>query len=74
MLGPVPGVITPTLFNTPQADAIVSAMQIMPLDSAWNEDVSRRPILANSDAMMAQITSDLSIARRTVRAFDACQR
>ena len=45
ILGPAPIVTTPTLFNTPQADAIVSAMQIMPLTNPWNEDISRRPVL-----------------------------
>src|SRR6266481_2863395 len=59
ILGPAPEVSTPTLFNTPEADAIVSAMQIMPVTSPWNEDISQRPRLANSDAMVAQIKSDL---------------
>jgi len=69
ILGPAPVVTTPTLFNTPAADAIVSAMQIMPRDNPWNEDISRRPVLANSDAIIAQITSDLSPSRRTLRPF-----
>lgn len=60
VLGEVPPVTTPILFNTPQADAVVSAMQIMPRDSAWNEDISTRPRLSNSDAMVARITSDLT--------------
>jgi hypothetical protein len=57
------------LFNTTEADAIVAAMQIFPVDSAWNEDISRRPVLANSDTMIAQISSDLLSNRRTLRAF-----
>src|SRR3954454_24441404 len=69
ILGPLPVVTAPTLFNTPAADAIVSAMQIMPVDSAWNEDVSRRPVLANSDAMIAQIKADLASTRQTLRPF-----
>ncbi len=69
ILGPAPAVTTPTLFNTPAADAIVSAMQIMPRDNPWNEDISRRPVHANSDAIIAQITSDLSESRRTLRPF-----
>jgi hypothetical protein len=60
---------TPTLFNTPEADAIVAAMQIMPVTSAWNEDISRRPVLANSAAMIAQVKSDLLSSRQTLRAF-----
>src|SRR3954453_13886016 len=69
ILGPAPVVSAPTLFNTPAADAIVAAMQIMPRDNPWNEDVSRRPVHPNSDAIIAQITSDLSSSRRTLRPF-----
>jgi hypothetical protein len=69
ILGPAPFVTTPTLFNTPAGDAIASAMQIMPRDNAWNEDISQRPLLTNSGAMIAQIISDLSASRRTLRPF-----
>jgi hypothetical protein len=69
ILGPAPQVSTPTLFNTPESDAIVSAMQIMLVTNPWNEDISQRPRLANSDAMIAQIKSDLSPTRQTLRAF-----
>ncbi len=69
ILGPSPAVSAPVLFNTPQADAVVAAMQIMPTSSAWNEDVSRLPVLANSTAMLAQIASDLGASRQTLRAF-----
>src|SRR5438270_2419640 len=69
ILGPAPVVTTPTLFNTLQGDAIVSATQIFPVTNPWNEDISRRPLLANSDAMIAQIKADLSANRQTLRAF-----
>jgi len=68
ILGAPPVVTTPTLFNTPAADAIVSAMQIMPRDNPWNEDISRRPVLSNSDAMIAQIKADLG-TRQTLQPF-----
>jgi len=69
ILGPLPVVTNAVLFNTPEADAIVSALQIFPRDNPWNEEVTRRPRLANSDAMIAQITSELLSTRRTLRAF-----
>jgi hypothetical protein len=69
ILGPAAAATTPTLFNTAAADAIVSAMQIMPRDNPWNEDISRRPVHTNSDAIIAQIISDLSSSRRTLRPF-----
>lgn len=69
ILGPAPVVASPTLFNTPEADAIVSAMQIFPVDNSWNEDVSRRPVLTNSAAMLAQIITDLGAGRSNLRLF-----
>src|SRR5205814_8798354 len=68
ILGLPPVVTAPTLFNTPAADAIVSAMQIMPRDNPWNEDISRRPVLSNSDSMIAQIKVDLG-TRQTLQPF-----
>src|SRR5438045_5307742 len=69
ILGPAPVVAAPTLFNTPAADAIVSALQIMPRDNPWNEDISNRPLLPNSAAMIVQISSELATNRQTLRAF-----
>src|SRR3954451_9861032 len=69
ILGPLLSVTNATLFNTPQADAVVSSMQIFPRDNAWNENISGRPQLTSSDAMMAQIVTDLSTNRRTWRVF-----
>lgn len=69
ILGPAPVVTTPTLFNTPQADAIISATQIFPVTNPWNEDISRRPLLANSATMITQLKSDLSSTRQTLRPF-----
>ncbi len=69
ILGPLPTVTGPILFNTPEADAVVSAMQIFPVTSPWNEDITHRPVLGNSDAMIAQIMADLRSDRRTLIAF-----
>jgi hypothetical protein len=69
ILGPLPAVTSGVLFNSAAADAVVSAMQILPVTNPWNEDISRRPVLANSDAMIAQIVSDLAASRRTLRLF-----
>lgn len=69
ILGALPVVTNAILFNTTNADAVLSAMQIFPVTNPWNEDISRRPVLANSDAMMAQISNDLQASRRTLRAF-----
>ncbi len=59
ILGPEPVVTSTVLFNTAQADAIVSAMQIMPRDNPWNEVVSGRPVHADSNAIIGRIRADL---------------
>src|SRR5262245_325114 len=59
ILGPMPVVTNVLLFNPSQADGVVSGLQLFPRDNAWNEDISRRPRLTNSDAMIAQIYSEL---------------
>jgi hypothetical protein len=71
ILPDVPVVTQPLLFNTPAADAVISALQIMPRDSAWNEDISQRPLLANSNAMIARVKSDLAVisGRQNLRPF-----
>ncbi len=69
ILGPPPVVANPILFNTTHADAVLAAMQVLPVDNPWNEDISRRPLLPNSDAMIAQISADLASNRRTLRLF-----
>lgn len=70
ILGDLPAVTQPLLFNTPAADSVVAAMQIMPRDSPWNENISTRPVLSNSNAMIARITADLDPARRNLRLFE----
>lgn len=57
-LPPMPAITQPVMFNTPEADAILSAMQIMPKDSPWNEDVSKLPVHANSEKIIALIGPD----------------
>ena len=69
ILGAVPVMTNAILFNSSNADAVVSAMQIFPVTNPWNECISNRPVLANSDAMIAQIMLDLAANRRTLIAF-----
>jgi hypothetical protein len=69
ILGPQFRVTAPTLFNTTLADSVLSTLQIFPVTSPWNEDISKRPLLVNSDAMISQIISDLASNRRTLRVF-----
>jgi hypothetical protein len=63
ILGPLPMVTNAILFNTSNADVVVSAMQIFPVTNPWNECISNRPVLSNSTAMIAQIITDLGTSR-----------
>ena len=40
----LPPITAPVMFDTPEADRILSAMQIFPPDNPWNEDISTRPV------------------------------
>jgi hypothetical protein len=58
-LYPMPNFTSAVLFDTPQADAIVAAMQIFPVAHGMNERVTMQPAVSNSAAMIAQMDSDL---------------
>jgi hypothetical protein len=66
ILGPLPVVTNSILFNTTNADAVVSAIQIFPVTNPWNEDISRRPLLVNSDTMITLINTNFAAANRSL--------
>ena len=69
ILGALPVVTNFILFNTTNADAAVSAMQIFPVTNPWNECISNRPVLVNSEAMIAQINNDVGSSHRVLELF-----
>lgn len=48
----------PLQFDSPQADAVLAALEIFPPDNAWNIPVDGWPVAANSKKMIAGIGSD----------------
>lgn len=54
-LPPLPAVAKPILFNTPEADKILTAMQVYPPDNAFNVDITNWPVHANSKNIIASI-------------------
>jgi hypothetical protein len=58
-LPPTPPVTRPVLFNTPEADAVLSSLQVFPKDNAWNEDISERPVDPDSDKIIETIGKNL---------------
>jgi hypothetical protein len=56
--GQAPALTRPVLFNTPEADRIVSALTIFPPDNPWNVDISGWPVHPRSDRIIASIGAD----------------
>jgi len=52
------GITGPVMFDTPEADRILSTLQVFPRDNAWNEDISDRPVDPQSDAIIRTIGRD----------------
>ncbi|MEQ1936525.1 MAG: hypothetical protein ABL962_21960, partial [Fimbriimonadaceae bacterium] len=69
ILQTTPTITTPVQFNTAYSDSILGTLQVFPRDNPWNEDISRRPRLSNSDAMIAKIKSELLSTRQKLRPF-----
>lgn len=55
---PMPQIKEPVLFGTPEADRILSALQVFPPDNPWNQDISGAPVLANSARIIASIGAE----------------
>jgi hypothetical protein len=58
---PLPKITRPVLFDTPEADRILAALQVFPPDNPWNQDVSALPVHPDSAAMIASIGADKSL-------------
>jgi hypothetical protein len=52
----------PILFNTPEADKILAALQVFPPDNPWNEDVSALPVHPNSKNIIASVGANTKLA------------
>ena len=55
---PLPKLTQPVMFDTPEADAVLAALQVFPPDNAWNRDVSKLPLHKDSAKMIAAIGAD----------------
>jgi hypothetical protein len=54
----MPLITQPVPFNTPEADAILGALEVFPPDNAWNQLVSGWPVHPNSRNIVASIGND----------------
>lgn len=57
----MPKITQPVMFDTPEADAILEALQIFPPDNPWNQDISGLPVHKDSVAMVASIGADKTL-------------
>jgi hypothetical protein len=58
----MPQITRPVMFNTPEADRILEALQVFPADNPWNEDISSRPVHVNSKNMIASVGAEKNLA------------
>src|SRR5581483_1827916 len=58
---PMPAIRQPVMFDTPEADRILAALQVFPPDNPWNQDISTLPVHPNSSAIVASIGGDKHI-------------
>jgi hypothetical protein len=65
----IPEITQPVMFNTPEADRILSALQVFPRDNPWNEDISKRPIRANSKNIIDSVGAEKPLAYNSDMGF-----
>ena len=51
----MPPITKPVLFNTKEADAICSVLQVLPPDNPWNMVVESWPLHSNSEKIISSI-------------------
>jgi hypothetical protein len=51
----MPKINRPVMFDTPEADAILAALQVFPPDNPWNQDISALPVHEDSARIIARI-------------------
>jgi hypothetical protein len=64
-----PAINKPVMFNTPEADAICSAMEVFPADNPWNAVIEDWPLHPDSERMVESIGIDKPLRYNTDMAF-----
>jgi hypothetical protein len=65
----MPAIAKPVMFDTPEADAICSALEVYPADNAWNLVVEDWPLHPNSKNLIASIGVDKPLRYNPDMAF-----
>lgn len=69
LAAPGAGITMPVMFDTPEADAILSRMQVYPADNAFNQSVVDWPVAANSRQMIEAMGAELPLRYNPDMAF-----
>jgi hypothetical protein len=54
----MPKITQSVLFGTPEADRILSALQVFPPENPWNQEIDRLTVRSNSARIIASIGAD----------------
>jgi hypothetical protein len=65
----MPAIDQPVMFDTPEADAILAALEVFPPDNPWNTPVEDWPLHPDSKAMVASIGADKPLRYNPDMAF-----
>ena len=65
----MPAVTTPIRFDTPEADAILSALEVFPPDNPWNLVVADWPVHPNSTKIVASVGANKPLRYNPDMAF-----
>ncbi len=65
----MPPISRPVMFDTPEADAILSALEVFPPDNPWNQVVSDWPVHPNSKNIIASIGAEKPLRCNTDMGF-----
>lgn len=65
----MPEITAPVMFNTPEADAICSALEVYPPDNLWNQLITDWPVRPNSRAIVASVGLDKPLRGNTDMGF-----
>ncbi|HTL52803.1 MAG TPA: hypothetical protein VL860_09535 [Planctomycetota bacterium] len=57
-LGPLPKITQAILSGTPESDAVMANLQLLPKNHALYDDISKCAVLPNSDAIIAEVGAD----------------
>jgi hypothetical protein len=66
---PAPLLAQPVMFDTPEADRILSSLQVFPPDNPWNQDVSSWPLHPDSARLVDSVGRDKPLRCNTDMCF-----